>query len=106
MPKSTTKKKILRVFLILILLGVLGVVFIFSINGFIKASAKKRIIPLEEASNLDNVDCILVLGAGVWGDRPTHMLEDRLDFGITLYKNGASNRLLMSGDHGRKNYDE
>lgn len=34
------------------------------------------------------------------------MLEDRLLQGIELYENGASNRLLMSGDHGRKEYDE
>ncbi len=106
MLKSTSKKRILRVFIIFILLGLLGVVLVFSINGYIKTFSKKRIISLEEASNLDNVDCILILGAGVWGDRPTHMLEDRLDFGIALYEMGASNRLLMSGDHGRENYDE
>ena len=106
MLKSTSKKRILRVFIIFILLGLLGVVLVFSINGYIKTFSKKRIISLEEASNLDDVDCILILGAGVWGDRPTHMLEDRLDFGIALYEMGASNRLLMSGDHGRENYDE
>lgn len=106
MSMFITRKRFLRVFIIFILLGVLGVVVIFSINGYIKASSKKRIISLEEAANLDDMDCILILGAGVWGDRPTHMLEDRLEFGITLYKKGASNRLLMSGDHGRKDYDE
>lgn len=106
MLKSTTRKRILRIFIIIILLGVLGVIIVFSINSYIKATAKKRILSLEEANNLDNVDCILILGAGVWGDRPTHMLEDRLSFGVSLYKNGASNRLLMSGDHGRKYYDE
>lgn len=106
MHKSSTKNKILWVFLILILLGVLGVVLVLSLNSYIKASSKKKIISLEQASNLEDVDCILVLGAGVWGDRPTHMLEDRLNFGVTLYKNGASDRILMSGDHGRSNYDE
>lgn len=34
------------------------------------------------------------------------MLEDRLLQGIELYKDGVSDKLLMSGDHGRKNYDE
>jgi vancomycin permeability regulator SanA len=106
MLKSTTKKRILRIIIIIILLGLLGVVIVFSINGYIKATSKKRIISLEQASGLDEVDCILILGAGVWGDRPTHMLEDRLDFGIALYEMGASNRLLMSGDHGQKGYDE
>ena len=92
--------------MIIVLLAVLGVISIFSINGYIKSSSKKKILTLEQASKLDGVDCILILGAGVWGDRPTHMLEDRLKFGITLYEMNASGRLLMSGDHGRKNYDE
>ncbi|PKM56261.1 MAG: SanA protein [Firmicutes bacterium HGW-Firmicutes-5] len=62
-----------------------------------------------DADTLEQVqsDCILVLGAGVWqGNRPSPMLEDRLNQGIELYVSGVSNRLLMSGDHGRKDYDE
>jgi vancomycin permeability regulator SanA len=34
------------------------------------------------------------------------MLEDRLLQGVELYYNGASGKLLMSGDHGREEYDE
>ncbi|MDD4112124.1 MAG: ElyC/SanA/YdcF family protein [Herbinix sp.] len=106
MHKIYTKNKILRVFLILILLGVLSVVVVLGINIYIKSSSNKKILSLEQAATLEDVECILVLGAGVWGDRPTHMLEDRLNFGVALYKNGASDRILMSGDHGRNNYDE
>lgn len=106
MLKFSTKKRIKSIFMIFSLLIVLGIISVFSINGYIKASAKKKIISLEQASNLNNVDCILILGAGVWGERPSHMLEDRLEYGITLHRMGVSNRLLMSGDHGRKNYDE
>ena len=51
-------------------------------------------------------DCILVLGCMVYGDQPSAMLRDRLDRAIELYKAGASDRLLMSGDHGRADYDE
>jgi vancomycin permeability regulator SanA len=49
---------------------------------------------------------VLVLGCGVWGEKPSHMLEDRLMVGIELCKKGASEKLLMSGDHGRDEYDE
>ena len=60
----------------------------------------------EEAAELQ-ADCILVLGAGVRsGGVPSPMLEDRLKTGIALYQSGAAKRLLMSGDHGRKGYDE
>ena len=34
------------------------------------------------------------------------MLKDRLTQGIALYQVGASDRLLMSGDHGTPEYDE
>jgi len=106
MLKSTIHKKIFRFLIICALLGVLGLISVFIINSYIKTSTNNRILSLDEASDLEDIDCILVLGAGVWGDRPTHMLEDRLSFGVTLYEMGASDRLLMSGDHGRKDYDE
>jgi len=52
-------------------------------------------------------DCILVLGAKVKRDgSPSYMLKDRLDAGIALYQSGAAPKLLMSGDHGRVQYDE
>jgi vancomycin permeability regulator SanA len=34
------------------------------------------------------------------------MLEDRLRRGVELYKAGAAPKLIMSGDHGRTDYDE
>lgn len=65
----------------------------------------KYILTVEEAAEMD-FDCVLVLGAGVWGDSPSHMLEERLNKGIEVYKTGCSDRILMSGDHGREEYDE
>lgn len=93
--------------LLLMCCGLLGVLIILFLNLYIKASVKDQILSLQEAKALEEVDCILVLGAGVWsGNRPSPMLEDRLNQGIELYREGVSNRLLMSGDHGRKEYDE
>ena len=57
-------------------------------------------------SKLEEIDCILVLGAGVWGDKPSPMLEDRLKQAIDLYKNNLSSKIIMSGDHGTEEYDE
>jgi vancomycin permeability regulator SanA len=34
------------------------------------------------------------------------MLGDRLQVGLQLYQAGKANRILVSGDHGRTNYDE
>lgn len=88
-------------------LGILGVFLLLSINQYIKQSVKKDILTMNQAKDLKDVDCILVLGAGVREDgTPSLMLNERLELGIALYQSGASQKLLMSGDHGRKDYDE
>lgn len=51
-------------------------------------------------------DCIIVLGAGVFNDQPSYTLSYRLDKAIEIYKMGHTDRIIVSGDHGRKNYDE
>lgn len=79
-------------------------VLVFGIDFYVKQKAKSYILTPEEAG--EGYDCVLVLGCGVWGDTPSHMLEDRLLEGISLCQSGASKKLLMSGDHGRKGYDE
>lgn len=100
------KIKLKNVLLFLVLVSILSLISLLVINTYVKSSVKDRMITVADASTLD-VDCILVLGAGVWGNgRPSPMLEDRLLQGIELYENGVSDRLLMSGDHGRKEYDE
>ena len=42
----------------------------------------------------------------MWGDNPSPMLEDRLLKGIELYNEGIAPKIIMSGDHGQKEYDE
>lgn len=77
------------------------------INVLVLAGTRKYILTPEEAAELEDADCILVLGCGVKPDgTPSDMLADRIAVGITLYENGVSDRLLMSGDHGQKDYDE
>ncbi len=80
---------------------------VLSINAGVKLSSKVRILTPDDAS-LSGYDCILVLGAGVKSDgTPSDMLEDRLLTAIELYKKSdVAPKLLMSGDHGRADYDE
>jgi len=77
-----------------------------NINFFVKIVTKNRILKKEEYSKLENIDCIIVLGAGIWGDKPSPMLEDRLKEAISLYNQNVSSKIIMSGDHGKKDYDE
>lgn len=49
----------------------------------------------------------LVLGAQVMPNgAPSSMLSDRITAAAELYKAGRVDKLLLSGDHGRKQYDE
>lgn len=101
------KKIVLRVFCVLVCLGILSIGAVFGINAFVKGTARDQILTPEEAANLADVDCILILGCGVHSDgSPSDMLHDRLRRGVELYELGAAPKLLMSGDHGRKGYDE
>ena len=97
------KKRLLIIAAVLAALAA-GTVFVPDI--IVVSSAKDRIITADEAAELENTDCVLVLGAGVRDGSPTPMLRDRLITGISLYKSGAAPKIIMSGDHGREDYDE
>ena len=103
-----TKKKIFRRLLsIFLCLCILGITALTVINSIVKLSTGDQIITSEEAAKLEDIDCILVLGCFVKDDgRPSDMLHDRLTRGVELYDIGAAPKLLMSGDHGREEYDE
>ena len=96
-------KKLLKYAIIVII--IIGII-VLGINLYVKLSTKNQIIEVDNFNKLTDVDCIIILGAGIWGDKPSPMLEDRLLEGIKLYKNNVSNKIIMSGDHGREEYDE
>lgn len=88
-------------------LVVLCTVVVFAVDAHVRSSAGPRIVSVDEAAALGDVDCVLVFGCGVHPDgRPSDMLADRVACGVALYENGTSPKLLMSGDHGRADYDE
>ena len=89
-----------------IIIIIIIVLIILLINLYVKNSTKNQIIEKDDYSTLKNIDCIIILGAGIWGDKPSPMLEDRLKEGILLYNNEVSDKIIMSGDHGREEYDE
>lgn len=95
--------KIIKYVIIVVILILLS---ILAINFYVKLSTKKQIIENKDYSNLKDVDCIIVLGAGIWGDKPSPMLEDRLLEAISLYEDNVSSKIIMSGDHGKEDYDE
>lgn len=106
MEKQREKNMLKILIIIILILCTLIGIMMLSINFYVVNKTKSKIVTEKQAKELENVDCILVLGAGIWGDKPSPMLEDRLLQGITLYNNQTSSKIIMSGDHGKEEYDE
>lgn len=102
------KKRLLIIVLVIcISFTVIGVAVVLGLNAYVKSVGGADIITPEEAVNLEDVDCIIVLGCLVKNNgTPSDMLADRLERGIDLYNQGAAPKIIMSGDHGREDYDE
>lgn len=100
------KSNIILIFGIIIVAIILIICSIVGINYYMVKKYKAKILSIEELKNESEFDCALVLGAGVRGQKPTDMLADRIKVGNELYENQVVKKLVMSGDHGKKDYDE
>ncbi len=100
--KRKYKAVIFVVLGIVLLIGIAAV----SLSVYMVKATEKNIFTADTFKNDEKADCILILGAGVKDGRPKPMLRDRLLTGIELYKSGAAEKIIMSGDHGRADYDE
>lgn len=118
MEKKKNRRK--RIGLIFIVILIIAISIPFIINVYViqtsQADIIKEVHSDQEVSVANdeglklkglNADCILVLGAGLKPDgTPNSMLEDRLIVALSLYQDGVAPKLLLSGDHGQKDYDE
>ena len=95
-------RKFLRVLIVLAVLCAL-VSDALLINDLRVASIGSALIRPTEGKTYD---CILVLGALVYGTTPSPMLKDRLDAALDAYHAGLSDRILVSGDREPTGYDE
>lgn len=94
--------KYLVVFSLAIFVMLVGSVM--AVNIYVERVGTKYILDVDD---VPTADAILVLGAYVFPDGTTSsMLTDRLTVGYELYKEGKAPKILVSGDHGRKDYDE
>ncbi|MDR2611209.1 MAG: YdcF family protein [Clostridiales Family XIII bacterium] len=108
--RSGFASALIRLFKIVCTLSALAALFVLFTNIYVVWSVKDRIITVEEAAALARTQsapqCVEVLGAAVYGTRPSAMLRDRLNTGFELYKSGAAPVLLFSGDNGTVEYNE
>jgi len=96
------RKRIILISFLIITIAFILLTIIINIG--IVLSAKKYIYT--DISEIPSRTVVLVLGARVHGTRPSPVLEDRVKAGIELMVNQKGRKLLLSGDHGRKYYDE
>ena len=98
------RKHIKKFFIFCLILLILGVISSFLINYRIQAFTREYILSLDE---VPESQAALVLGALVYENgNVSPILADRLDVGIELYNKKTVDKLLLSGDHGQKEYDE
>ena len=91
-------RKIVIILLALAILSAIGVIAIYyDVN-----SVGKRML----GAGGYTADCIIVPGAGVVDGRPSLTLARRLDKAIEIYNESGIDRIIVSGDHGQKDYDE
>ena len=103
--KEGVKKKFKKYFKKVILICVIGAGIIFVVNWYILKSTKSQIF--YEQDKLSEKQTALLLGARVYSDgRLSHIMQDRAETAIEIYKMGKVDKILISGDHGTSEYDE
>ena len=91
---------------VLATLAAAGAVLIAAIDWHVRKTAEAMIVSPDKVEGF-GADCIIVLGCKVKDNGvPSDMLMDRITRGVELYRLGAAPKILMSGDHGREDYNE
>lgn len=93
-----------KIFVVAVLLVAVISAFVINVNKYVQKVGTEYIT---EAPCAPEADAILILGARVYADgNVSLMLNDRLTTGYELYEAGKAKKIIVSGDHGRKEYDE
>lgn len=87
-------KTIIVILLVILLVGILSpLILYFVVSRYYRPTIYSDIDKVPVAYSA------LVLGAGLEGDGPSDMLNDRIKAAVKLYKNGKVKKLIMSGDN-------
>lgn len=113
MTKVTSDKKgkkiLLKIFIVLVVLGLAGVLALSLLNLHLIGYTKPDVYSLEsfESTNDRHFEAVIVLGCAVWDNGPSPMLADRLRTAAAVYKTGCCDYILVTGDSEKpEKYDE
>ena len=89
---------------LLMVVTIATLIAVLAVDAQVAAVGRAKIVSLADAKACD---CVIIPGASVTIARqPSLILQDRLDVALEFYKSGRTKRILVSGDHGQKYYDE
>lgn len=92
---------------VLCLVGLFCILSVALLNGRVMRASSGRIVSVEQAASLEDVDYIVVLGAGIRADgSPSDMLHDRVVTAVGIVEAGSDVPLLMSADNQHEDYNE
>ena len=98
-------KKVFKILCVLSIFIILGFLIFLSINLFVDKYSVEYCY--YNSAEVPQADAIIVLGAQVYaGGRTSPTLAERLDTALELYTAGKAPKMILSGDHGTKEYDE
>ena len=79
-----------------------SVVWIAILSILIVAWAAADIALFSQRTDTAQADVAVVLGAAVYGTRPTPIFRERINHGIALYESGQVDALFFTGGQGRR----
>ena len=99
-------KKCLKLFFLGVLLcGGVCFLAVIGINWYILDFTKAYIF--QELDQIDSRQCAMILGARVYDSGSiSHVVRDRAESAMELYHHELADKVLISGDHGQRDYDE
>lgn len=98
-------KKLKKILIFSLTCLCLLVVCIWGLHIYIAQSTNSRIF--ENTAEVPSFQTVIILGASVHSDgKLSPILQDRVDTGLHLYRNGKAKRFLLSGDNRSSDYDE
>jgi len=93
-----------RTLMALVILGVLTAAMVLLVDWSVERTGRQLTMSIDQ---LNQADCVIVPGALVYSNqRPSPILQDRLDVALQVYRSGITDRIVVSGDHGTDQYDE
>ncbi len=106
--KRGVKQVLVRILIVFISVLLFGALAVIGSSEYVRLSQKDKVRDFAfDLSENDDIDCIVVLGAGLKADgTPSHMLEDRIKVGVDALNRTGVDYILMSGDRSDKYYDE